>query len=155
MKQQSETLKLFRQVHMRFAKYFSRKFSSGEVTPPQYMLLMSLMEEGPQKMNALADFLRLSTPAITNLVDKLEAAGYAVRSSHPTDRRAHIIRLTPRGARFIEKLREEHLRLLADTVGEMGGEARKIVHSFYRRLLEKIDASLEAQGGHHGSRRGR
>jgi len=58
MTSQKEFLKLLRQVHLRFAKFYSKKIASRRVTPPQYMMLMILLEEGDQKMHDLADFLR-------------------------------------------------------------------------------------------------
>lgn len=146
MKRQREFLKLLRQVHMRFAKFYSKKIASRQVTPPQYMMLMILLEEGAKKMNELADFLHVSTPAVTNLVDKLETAGYATRSPHPTDRRAHVIALTPSGTRFITALREEGLALLKDTIGTMSAADQEVVRRFYQDLRARLDAALERQG---------
>ncbi|MCX6340473.1 MAG: MarR family transcriptional regulator [Candidatus Aureabacteria bacterium] len=146
MKRQQEILKLLRQVHMRFAKFYSKKIASRRVTPPQYMMLMILLEEGAQKMHDLADFLQVSTPAVTNLVDKLEASGYATRSPHPTDRRAHVIALTPAGTRFITALRDDGLALLKDTIGTMSASDQEVVRRFYQNLRARLDAALERPG---------
>jgi DNA-binding MarR family transcriptional regulator len=135
-------LKLIRQVHLRFAKYFSRKFASTTLTHPQYMMLMSLLEEGAQKMSSLAEFLHISTPAVTNLVDKLERGGYARRLPDASDRRAHIIALTESGRKFIKGLREESLRLLADTIGTLPLSDQKVIEKFYGSLLLRLDAAL-------------
>jgi len=142
----TEMMRLIRQVHMRFVKYFSRRFASGRLSHPQYMLLMILLEEGPQKMNALADFLRISTPAVTNLVDKLERGGHAKRLPHPSDRRAHIVALTDSGRAFIGGLREESLRLLAETIGSLAPSERRVIEKFYRNLLVRLDEALGRQG---------
>ncbi|MCX6353820.1 MAG: MarR family transcriptional regulator [Candidatus Aureabacteria bacterium] len=145
MKSQSEIMNLIRKVHMRFAKYFSREFARKRVTPPQYMMLMSLLEEGPQKMNSLAEFLQISTPAVTNLVDKLDKSGYARRVPHPTDRRAHIIELTPLGNKFITRLSEESLELLADTIGILSVADRKVIEKFYQQLYLHLGAALDTR----------
>lgn len=146
MTSQKEFLKLLRQVHLRFAKFYSKKIASRRVTQPQYMMLMILLEEGAQKMHDLADFLQVSTPAVTNLVDKLEAAGYAKRSPHPADRRALVIALTPAGTRFITTLREEGLALLKDTIGTMSASDQEVVRRFYQDLMTRLDAALERHG---------
>ncbi|MEI6634659.1 MAG: MarR family transcriptional regulator [Chlamydiota bacterium] len=146
MTSQKEFLKLLRQVHLRFAKFYSKKIASRRVTPPQYMMLMILLEEGGQKMHDLADFLQVSTPAVTNLVDKLEAAGYAKRSPHPTDRRALVIALTPAGTRLITALREEGLTLLKDTIGTMSASDQEVVRRFYQDLMTRLDAAIERHG---------
>lgn len=143
MKKKSEMLKLIRQVHLRFAKFFSRKILSKHLTHSQYMLLMILMDEGPQQMNSLAEFLRISTPAITNLVDKLEESGYARRTPHPTDRRVSIIGLTPDGERLVENMRAECFKLLADTIGNMPDSEQKVIEKFHGNLIARLDKALE------------
>jgi len=142
----AEILTLIRQVHLRFVKYFSRKFSTRRLTHPQYMLLMSLLEEGAQKMNSLAEFLHISTPAVTNLVDKLEKSGYAKRVPHPTDRRAHVIELTPFGRKFINGLRTESLQLMAETIGTLPVSDQKVIERFYGNLLARLDDALRGGG---------
>jgi len=136
---------LIRQVHLRFGKYFTRKFAKSSLTHSQHMLLMCLLEEGPQKMNALAGSLHISTPAVTNLVDKLERGGYAKRLPHSTDRRAHIIDLTPAGRKLVGSFRAESLKLLSDTIGTMPAADRGAVEKFYKILHERLGKALEAR----------
>ena len=50
----------------------------------------------------LAAQLELSTGAMTNRLDRLEAAGLARREPDPDDRRALIVRLTPTGLASVE-----------------------------------------------------
>jgi len=139
----SEMMRLIRQVHLRFVKYFSRKFATSRLSHQQYMLMMCLLEEGAQKMNSLAEFLHISTPAVTNLVDKLEKSGHARRLPHSTDRRAHIIDLTPAGRKFVGGLRAESLKLLADTIGTLSASDRRAVEKFYGILHKRLGTELE------------
>ncbi len=147
MKTQTEMLSLIRQVHLRFARFFSRKLAREQITLPQYMLLMSILEEGPQKMNSLAKFLQASTPSMTNLVDKLEAIGYARRLPHPEDRRANIIELTERGKNFVNNFRRDSLNVLSDAIGKMPTADQGILKRFYKELIRRLDASLLTDGG--------
>jgi DNA-binding MarR family transcriptional regulator len=145
MTSRSEMMHLIRQVHLRFGKYFSRKFAKSSLTHSQHMLLMCLLEEGAQQMNALANSLHISTPAVTNLVDKLERGGYAKRLPHSTDRRAHIIDLTPSGRKLVGSFRAESLKLLADTIGTMSDKDRLAVEKFYGILHDRLGKELEAR----------
>jgi DNA-binding MarR family transcriptional regulator len=52
----------------------------------------------------LARELRLSTGAVTTIVDRLEKAGYARRVSDPADRRRVLIEVTPKVARLSEDI---------------------------------------------------
>lgn len=55
-----------------------------------------LMEMGPSTAGDLAKMTRLTTGAITNVVDRLEKAGFVKRESDPQDRRKVIIRYIPK-----------------------------------------------------------
>lgn len=54
-----------------------------------------LMEIGPSTAGDLARVTRLTTGAITNVIDRLEKAGLVRRESDPKDRRKVIIRYLP------------------------------------------------------------
>lgn len=58
-------------------------------------LMAAEREQAPLTPTALADRLTLSRPATTALVDRLSAAGHAVREPDPADRRRTILRATP------------------------------------------------------------
>lgn len=55
-----------------------------------------LMEMGPSTAGDLAKVTRLTTGAITNVIDRLEKAGFVKRESDPKDRRKVIIRYIPK-----------------------------------------------------------
>lgn len=55
-----------------------------------------LQRIGPMPAGTLADEIRLSRPATTTVLDRLEKKGYVRRSPDPVDRRRVLIELTPR-----------------------------------------------------------
>ncbi len=57
---------------------------------------LNLLETGPLAAGAIASQLRMSTGAVTALVDRLESAGCVERVSGSTDRRTRLVRATPR-----------------------------------------------------------
>jgi DNA-binding MarR family transcriptional regulator len=57
-------------------------------------LLGSLRLDGPSTAGQLATRLNLSTPSITEVLDRMERAGHVVRSRHPTDRRKIVVTAT-------------------------------------------------------------
>lgn len=65
-----------------------------QVGPSDAAALARLHVKGPQTPGELAAWLGLSTGAVTELLDRLEAAGHAVRTRHPTDRRKVLVSLT-------------------------------------------------------------
>jgi DNA-binding MarR family transcriptional regulator len=54
-----------------------------------------LQEMGPSTAGDLARATRLTTGAITNVIDRLERGGYVKRSPDPTDRRKVIVSFLP------------------------------------------------------------
>lgn len=55
-----------------------------------------LIEMGPSTAGDLAKVTRLTTGAITNVIDRLEKAGFVKRENDPRDRRKVIIRYIPK-----------------------------------------------------------
>lgn len=55
-----------------------------------------LMEMGTSTAGDLAKATRLTTGAMTNVIDRLEKAGFVKRESDPTDRRKVLIRYVPK-----------------------------------------------------------
>jgi DNA-binding MarR family transcriptional regulator len=56
---------------------------------------LGYLTDGPITAGALAEATRLTTGAITGMVDRLEKAGFARRERDPNDRRKVLVRLTP------------------------------------------------------------
>lgn len=67
------------------------------LTYPQYLVLMVLWQDGPRSVQAIGDRLRLGASAITPLLDRLETAGFVVRSRSETDRRVVLVTVTAAG----------------------------------------------------------
>ena len=56
---------------------------------------LGYLGEGPMTAGALAEATRLTTGAITGVIDRLERAGFARRERDPNDRRKVLVRLAP------------------------------------------------------------
>ncbi|HXQ17730.1 MAG TPA: MarR family transcriptional regulator [Caulobacteraceae bacterium] len=56
---------------------------------------LGYLANGPMTAGALAEATRLTTGAITGVVDRLERAGFAQRERDPSDRRKVLVRLEP------------------------------------------------------------
>jgi MarR family transcriptional regulator, organic hydroperoxide resistance regulator len=62
-----------------------------------------LMEMGPSTAGELAKTVRLTTGAVTNVIDRLEKAGFVQRGKDPSDRRKVIVMLNPSRHKEMEK----------------------------------------------------
>lgn len=77
----------------------------GEIglTPNDARALQSLSEKQGRTMGSLAEEWKLDASTATWIVDRLEKRGLAERRLHPSDRRAKLVVLTPRGQRLLAR----------------------------------------------------
>lgn len=77
----------------------------GDVSLPALGLLSRLAVDGSAGVSDLAARERVSQPAMSQMVDRLERAGLVARSPSPTDRRAVSVALTDAGAALLAERR--------------------------------------------------
>ena len=81
------------------------------LTPARTHLLWELGRRGPVPQRVLAEALKVTPRAVTGLVDALVAQRLVTRQAHPTDRRATLVTLTPRGETLVAELQRGHKAL--------------------------------------------
>jgi DNA-binding MarR family transcriptional regulator len=95
-----------------------------------YMAQLYRYKEG-MKMRELSRYLMVTGGNVTGLTDDLEGEGTVVRESSPHDRRAWIVRLTPKGRRMFETMAREHERWILEL---FAGLDAKTVQQLYSQL---------------------
>ena len=71
--------------------------TAGDLTLAQLSILLTLLEQGPIRMTDLAAHERVRTPTTTVAIRRLEKLGLVKRSRDPSDLRAVLVDITPRG----------------------------------------------------------
>lgn len=90
------------------------------IRPAQAVALVPLTAGGLHASD-LADRLKVSRQAVAQAVAALERHKYVVRGPHPTDSRARIVELTPRGRHALRVMRSTALgveKRWRDVLGE-------------------------------------
>ena len=98
-----------------------------------YMAQLYRHKDG-MKMRALSKYLMVTGGNVTGLTDELSREGLVARESSPTDRRAWIVRLTPKGRRLFETMAEEHERWILELFASMDEKAMQQVHAHLGEL---------------------
>jgi DNA-binding MarR family transcriptional regulator len=117
------------------------------LTPARTHLLWELGQLGPVPQRVLAEALKVTARAVTGLVDALVAQGLVTREAHPTDRRATLVTLTPRGDTLVAQLKRDHKKLARALFASM---SRGEFEAFARGLtgvIDRLRAHLAATGG--------
>ena len=98
------------------------------------------------KMRALSRYLMVTGGNVTGLTDELENDGLVVREGSPDDRRAWILRLTPKGRRSFEAMADEHEQWVLELFEGLDVKAVQQLYSHLGALrvhLVRNDASTE------------
>jgi DNA-binding MarR family transcriptional regulator len=109
-------------------------------------VLLTLRRSGePYRLSptALAESLLISTGAMTNRLDKLEARGLVSREANPDDRRALEIRLTPKGRKLVDDVVGGHVQNEQAMLAGLSDREREQL----TRMLRKLLAHLENMDG--------
>lgn len=91
--------------------------AAGDVSLPQYRVLVLLAGRGPQRAVDLAAALAINPSSATRLVDRLVRAGLVRKQRMASDRRSYRIGLSPTGRELVAEVtrrrRAEFEQLLA------------------------------------------
>jgi len=97
---------------------FRRRIVGSKITPDQFSLMRTLIE-APPRGNTQKDLMvaLCSDPnTVAALLGRMERAGLVERRPHESDRRAHRVRLSRRGRREYQRLREIAISLQAEVL---------------------------------------
>jgi len=115
--------KLTRRMFTRIIANIARSVQEHELSVPQLAALYLLDERTTMRVGDVAVELALSAPTTSRLVDDLVRQELVSREEDPTDRRARMLSLAPRGRAFIAKSSEARMMTIATAVSEMPGHA--------------------------------
>lgn len=114
---------------------------SIDLTYPQYLVMLTLWQDGPRSVGGIADRLALPQNAIGEIVKRLTDKGYVTRQ-RASDRRQLRIALTERGEVLECKAAEVQQRVVCAT--ELApGELERL-----RADLRALSARMEAHQKH-------
>lgn len=96
----------------------------------------------------LAEALKVTPRNVTTLIDGLEKTGFVERLTHPSDRRAVLLNLTPSGQAISERLKGE-TRTLAQTL--FAGLSSEELEQFVGTLdlvISRLQQIIASQAAH-------
>ena len=112
----------------------TNRADAGDLTLAQLSILLTLLDQGPIRMTELAAHERVRTPTTTVAIRRLEKLGLVKRSRDPSDLRAVLVDITPKGlsqhrealaarrahlAKLLAKLSPEDLETLTKSVAAL------------------------------------
>lgn len=99
-----------------------------------HLVVFQHIDRQGSRVTDLAAKAQMAKPSMSYLVEHLEEAGYLERLPDPTDGRARLVRLTPRGWRQVE----DALDIIAAMEAELASALRPERMASLRRLLTAL-----------------
>lgn len=136
----------FREIQIKFSRFYAQILTQADLTLPQYALLNQLAELGTLPMTEVSEKLHITKPAVTYLVDRLERGRYLKRLAHPRDRRVSLLQIQPKGAKIVREVQGTVLHFLIETLNRFSAGERKVIARFYGLLARNMDQILSRTG---------
>ena len=113
-----------RRAHGIQRQRFSHVFGPLGIRPVLLAILGLLYEQKSMLQSELGRRLAIKRANIVTLLDELEQRGLLRRRPADTDRRAHLLELTPAGRKLTVKLVDLHSQLERDMIEHLGARER-------------------------------
>src|ERR1700691_5408263 len=121
-----EVAELAEGLHRALSKLFSllrrgdpSGAAAGDLTLAQLSILVTLLDRGPIRMTDLAAHDRVRTPTTTVANRRLEKIGLVKRSRDPSDLRAVLVDITPRGLAVHRESLTNRIHALATLLSQL------------------------------------
>ncbi|MDQ2622020.1 MAG: MarR family transcriptional regulator [Actinomycetota bacterium] len=103
-----------------------------------------LDHQGPMSAGDLGRAVGLTSGAVTAVIDRLEAKGYAQRSSHPGDRRKVLVEVTTKGRSAARAHYQPLVESTATVLEGLEPSEFELLTRFNRQSAEINEAAAEA-----------
>ncbi|RHW40673.1 MarR family transcriptional regulator [Neobacillus notoginsengisoli] len=112
--------------------------SDYTITPPQFIALQWLFEDGDMTIGELSSKMYLACSTTTDLVDRMEKSSLVMRVRDPKDRRVVRIHLLEEGERIIDEVIKKRREYLHDTLKNFSSEEIRVLHTNMTKLHQEM-----------------
>jgi DNA-binding MarR family transcriptional regulator len=112
--------------------------SNYPITPPQFVALQWLLEEGDMTIGELSNKMYLAFSTTTDLVDRMEKNELVKRLKDTNDRRVVRIHLLEKGEQIIEEVIKKRQIYLQDVLKDFSSEEVHILRENIKRLHQDM-----------------
>jgi DNA-binding MarR family transcriptional regulator len=112
---------------MRTIRHELRKHAAKELSVAQFRTLNFLSRHRGASLSEVAEHIGLTLPTMSTLIDGLVIRNFAVRKTHPKDRRRMLLELTDRGQATLRTARDATRDYLAGLLEPLSSDDRTTV----------------------------
>ncbi len=125
-------------------KFMSAYLNDFGLTASKFNTLQALKEEPARTVtqNELGTKLTVTGASITGVLDRLERDRLVARETHPTDRRANLVRLTNEGETLIQNAADLHAIRMQELMAVLDDEEKRTLVDLLARLSDAAKKKL-------------
>jgi MarR family transcriptional regulator for hemolysin len=121
-----------------------RRLQSLKLTQAQWRAIVHLSRSEGMTQTALAESLEIQPITLTRLIDRMEAAGWVERRTHPLDRRAVQLFLTARSQPILEEMHARAADTLTDATRGVAPRAQRQLVVALEQIKQNLIAAEAA-----------
>jgi DNA-binding MarR family transcriptional regulator len=128
---------LFRRVHQISTAIFAEECAKAGLTSVQFAALTAIRENPDVDATRLSSLIAFDRSTLGNVLERLEAKGWILRSFSPQDKRIKVLRLSPAGSDVLDAMkpavRRVQKRLLEPLAPRERTEMMRMLEQLIRR----------------------
>jgi DNA-binding MarR family transcriptional regulator len=117
----------------------TRGLEARGLTRTRATALWTMARHSPLTQREAADILRVTPRNVTKLVDALEHDGFVTREAHADDRRAVLLRLTPKGRAAAARMDTEADAFAQHLFGDLGADDLATLIRILTSVIDRVD----------------
>src|SRR5215217_2840458 len=118
--------------------------TAHDLMPRQFQLLGLLADHGPMGQGELGRAMATDPSILVTLLNPLEADGMVARTRDPADRRRHVVTVTPKGKRKLDRAAEAQRQAEDAIFAALSTEQRAQLRDLLIALRDSKSGCLEA-----------
>ena len=104
------------------------------LNPSEFGVLEVLYHKGPMQVQTICEKILIAASSMSYVIDKLKKKGYIEAPQDPTDRRAHIVKLTNIGQQLMDEIYPKHVATLRSVFDVLSEEEEVMMQELLKRI---------------------
>ena len=131
-----ELVTAYAELYHHLMRTADRRMAEQGASLARTKLLLCLEKRGPMRATDIAEFFSQSPRTVTEAIDGLEKAGLVQRTQDPSDRRAKLVQVTPKGIEAAAKTEPVRRQLIEQTFGVLDKNERAKLAQILAKLAK-------------------
>ncbi len=131
----------------RLSRACNRKESSFaalfNLTPTELRCLRMFSKKSTVSIKEMIEELEISAGRVTHILTSLEKKKYILRRVDDSDKRNHLVDLTPQSKKFISQLTQKHIQLHQNILNSIKPEEQVFITKIMYTLIDELETWTE------------